>query len=516
MGDIRSNVIPLQAADGAAASGAGSLLDNLLTVAGAGEALLPDQPAVLTAGLDYGVFPSDHAVSTWSGFNLLDPEVARTTLLVTLRRDEGALLIAGRYFDTVLWTIGAWEYYLATLDRTFLEVALEATENALRLSEAREFDAELGLFRGPAVWADGISAYPDRWAREVGGRAHIMAWPALNPDRVSRPGFGIPMHALSTNCVFFRAYELAGEMRRALGLPKDEEWAPKAVALKTAINAHFWREDAGCYRYLVDRHGGSDAQEGFGHSFAILFGVADAAKTERILDTLHITPEGIPCIWPNFPRYETADGSGFGNHCGTVWPPISGLWAEAAARSGRIDAFALELTRLADRACRDNQFAEIYHPLTGRIYGGLQEGVTGRTGATMQSFLEARLGIGNGALPAAMEVLFPAQASRGDGIRLWQACTRQTWSATAYVRMVLRGLFGIDLTEEGMRFAPVVPDGLGPVRLFNLGYRGAVIDIEVRGSGSRVTSLTINGRPASLLPAEAAGRQRILIELAGG
>ena len=91
-------------------------------------------------------------------------------------------------------------------------------------------------------------------------------------------------------------------------------------------------------------------------------------------------------------------------------------------------SLADELFNLAAHAVRDMQFAEIYHPLTGEIYGGLQE-------------------------------------REGQGIGLWGAASRQTWSATAYIRMVFIGLAGMRFDSDGVRFQPVMPKGVGKVHL---------------------------------------------------
>lgn len=65
-----------------------------------------------------------------------------------------------------------------------------------------------------------------------------------------------------------------------------------------------------------------------------------------------------------------------------------------------------ELLSLSQHAVRDNQFAEIYHPDDGRIYGGLLEG--------------------------------------GGQILEWRSCSWQTWSAAAFIAMILYGICGID------------------------------------------------------------------------
>jgi glycogen debranching enzyme len=166
----------------------------------------------------------------------------------------------------------------------------------------------------------------------------------------------------------------------------------------------------------------------------------------------------------------------FGRHIGTVWPQIQGFWAEAAARAGHAEVFAHELFNLAAHAARDKQFAEIYHPITGKIYGGLQE---------------------NG----------------GQGIILWQATSRQTWAATAYLRMVLLGLAGLRVDSEGVRFQPCLPKGVSRVELGNVAYRRMTLDVTVRGGGTKVKQLLVNGQEAKdgLLGAAGEGRKQVVI-----
>jgi hypothetical protein len=94
-----------------------------------------------------------------------------------------------------------------------------------------------------------------------------------------------------------------------------------------------------------------------------------------------------------------------------------------------VDFFALELKKAADRACRDNQFAEQYHPVTGEIYGGVQEGMTGRSGAGMKAFIAARLGGTGEPTPEAIAKLFSPVEGK-EGINLWQSCGRNTFTTT--------------------------------------------------------------------------------------
>jgi hypothetical protein len=457
----------------------GDLASNIVPVC---EGLLDREAPVFRAGAGYEKpWTRDAAINVWNGAGLLYPAESRNTLLSVLEQKNGRLVIGGpyeQYWDAIIWTLGAWAFYLFSGDRDFLELAFEATTNSLRHSEQTEFTTELNLFRGPAVYGDGVAAYPDIYAQTAGGDSTILYWPAAHPDLASHPGRGLPMHALSTNCVYFRAYEVALEMARELGRSPDREWRAKAANLREAINRNFWLPPAGHFRYLVDPFGGCDAQEGFGHSFAILFGVTDAERRESVFETQHVTSAGIPCLWPCFSRYRH-DGD-YGRHSGTVWPPIQGFWAEVAARYRKIDLFAFEFEALARHAVRDGQFFEIYHPDTGSSYGGLQE-------------------------------------SRGSGsIGTWQSLPHQTWSATAFVRMVLFGLAGMRFDAGGIHFEPLLPPGLENIELRGLRYRRATIDFVVEGAGGDLAQVLVNGEEAApFLPATAAGRYVLELKLRG-
>ncbi len=452
----------------------GDLVGNIIPFKGG--LLTEPKPAVL-AGLFYDKpWTRDAAINTWNGAGLLFPTVTRDTLLSSLDLVDGAPRVGGQYWDAIIWTVGAWYQYLYSGDREFLTLALDAVRNSLCFFEETEFDAELNLFRGPACYGDGIAAYPDIYI-QTGGSSGILEWPAANPDRVSKPGYGIPMHTLSTNCLYYQAYVLAGRMAMELGVESDPAWQRKAESLKAAINRHFWDDKRGLYLYMVDPFGNCDHQEGMGHSFALLFGVADERQAESVLSRQYVAPAGIPCVWPTFARYETKRGVTFGRHSGCVWPHIQGFWATAALQFGKQSIFESELRNLTEHACRDNHFAELYHPITGVMYGGLQE--------------------------------------EGGVIREFTSYPRQTWSATAYMRMIFMGVMGMDFSPDGIRFSPRLPTGCASVRLDRLPYRQMVLSISIRGTGTKVASFSIDGQAMKepFLPASGRGERRIEIVL---
>jgi hypothetical protein len=114
------------------------------------------------------------------------PEASRSTLLSVLERSaEGKVIFGGQYWDAIIWTTGAWAYYLYTGDRDLLALAFEATQNSLARFEAEEYDPHTGLFRGPACYGDGVGAYPDVYA-QTNGSSSILDWPRCNPDKPAR------------------------------------------------------------------------------------------------------------------------------------------------------------------------------------------------------------------------------------------------------------------------------------------------------------------------------------------
>ena len=101
-----------------------------------------------------------------------------------------------------------------------------------------------------------------------------------------------------------------------------------------------------------------------------------------------------------------------------------------------------------------------------------------------------------------------------EGINLWQSCGRNTFSATAYLHMVIHGLCGLRLETDGISFQPTVPKGVSPVTVYELPYRQTELEIHLTGEGQQVRRMTINGKEARTLPTTATGKQVVRIEMA--
>jgi glycogen debranching enzyme len=434
----------------------------------------------LLAGLDYdSPWTRDAAFNCWYALSWLAPEVARSTLDAVLVEQDGEWVIGGEYWDAIIWLVGAWTCYLFTGDRDALVRAESVGRATLIRREAEEWDERDGLFRGGACFQDGVAGYPDCFAD--GPTSGIADWVAAHPDQRASRGHGLPLKALSTNLLYLQAYRLLPRMAAALGRAPDPGHEVRVAALREAIEQRFWNSLTGRYRYLVDADDSEDREEGLGVAFAVLFGQVGNERAGSILAGHPRTAHGVSCVWPPYERYAAPDGQGFGRHCGTIWPQVNAAWALAAVVSGRPDLAWSELKLLATKAVRDGQFMEIYHPLTGLPYGGLQEG------------------------------------PRDPGIRAWKVCQRQSWCATGYLAMVLGVLGGMALEPDGISFVPWLPPGLNSFRLRGLRYRETRIDLAVRREAAGDGCCRINGKDAvsARVPAEAQGRQELEVTVIG-
>lgn len=150
---------------------------------------------------------------------------------------------------------------------------------------------------------------------------------------------------------------------------------------------------------------------------------------------------------------------------------VSGYIAIAAAKHGRPDIFAEEFANLVDLSEQENTFAEFYN----------------------------------------LDKSFPLERSK------------QLWSDTGYLGMVYKGLFGMDFREDGIHFFPTKVEGNDgflkmkeTVSLLNVKYRRAILDIYLKGVGTKVISFRLNGETRELPPklyASVTGRQKIEIEV---
>ena len=404
---------------------------------------------ILAAGGDYGgEWTRDIAINSWNAASLLIPKVAEKSLWsVTIHQDT----IGHQYWDKIIWAIAAYHHYLVNGDKMFLAKAYTCSANTMKQLEQSTFDAKYGLFMGGSVFNDGIAAYPE---------------PIYEPGNFSGSVLdhknSFKMKCLSTNCVYRGAYLALAQMSRILKMDKEvsASYQKKADNIKSNILKYLYNSDTNTFSYLIDQNGKAHQyQEGLGISFAVIFGVVEGEKANQLISNAVVSKFGITSITPDFPRYSKDMP---GRHNNLIWPMVNGFYAKAAIVSGSYPSFTHELfglTHLAlDADKGDYDFREIYNPITGKPDGGYQA-----WGAEHPNYH-------------------------------WESCKLQTWSATAYISMVLNGLFGMKFNQNSISFAPFLPNDINWVELNDLAYRNSTLNISVKGNGHTIASFKLDGR----------------------
>jgi len=407
--------------------------------------LLEDEPGLMIrAGGGYPTpWTRDAAINTMNAACFLEPEVAKNTLWAVCEKVDGKLCFQmdKQSWDKIVWAIGAWYYYLTTGDKDFLALAYATVKNSLGIMEETQYDKNYGLFCGGSFFNDGITGYPKKLHQE-GNRASFVK---RHPDTAG-------IMTLSTNCLYYKAYVILSDMVRILeGDTKEAEvYLEKAKDMKNAINKWLWSDTLGRYGYFIYPDGSLDqSQEGCGLSFAVLFGLCDAAKAKKILQSMEVSRHGLVSIWPPFEGISSVEKPL--RHNNLIWPFVNAFFAHMAAQNGRGDLLRGELLHMAELALNSEGFYEIYNAETGEPDGGWQIGIH------------------------------------------WESIPDQTWSATGFIRMVVYALCGVELEEDGIWFRPCLPDGMGDICLKGLRIRGIEMDIVLHKNKEEGTRILING-----------------------
>lgn len=423
------------------------------------------EPLMIRAGGAYDTpWTRDSAINTWAAGRLYVPRASKNTLLAVCTKDENGnpiILPDNQTWDRIVWTVGAWQYYLATGDEEFLTVARGIVARGLDVLHKERFNAETGLYRGGSFFNDGISGYP----------ADIYE-PGLDHSFMGMHPRTETIMCLSTNCIYCEAWNILSKMNCLLGI-SDPVPALRRDALKAAILATFWNAETKTCRYMLYPDGRIDeSQELAGITFGVLFGILPA----EALETVQREKFGVPSIMPPFPGLFSREKPG--RHNNLVWPFLNGFYIQAAANAALEQIASTELSAMTCLLSSDGGIFEIYNPYDGSVDGGWQIG--------------------------------------GDDLQghLWDSCSDQTWSATSYIGALIHGIFGVDIQEEGIRFIPCVPENLRDSAIENLTVRGKTYSLKFQGWGKEVASVTVNGQSATApyIPyTEAADKNEIIL-----
>jgi hypothetical protein len=422
-------------------------------------------PRFIRAGDGYPEpWTRDAALNTWGAAALLDPATAMDTLRMVCEERDGGRVVAqdDQWWDQIVWCIGAWDLARTTGDRAFLAEASAIGSASLRILDAERFRPRWGLYAGPSLMQDGISGFPAPPAPGVETDSFVLSSPAAHE-----------IMCLSTNAVYVGALRALAAMAGALGAGVDEAaYDRRADELAAAIRNELRDAETGAFGYFLHQDGTLDhSEEAAGIALVAAFGIVEGEEARAVLRSLHREPFGHVNVWPHFARYSAERP---GRHNVMCWPMVMGLVGHAAVLAGAGDLTRTVLDDLARLTAHgDGHFLEIHDARSGRASGGWQVG------------------------------------------REWPPLTDQTWSATAYLRLVHRGVVGIDAGLGGLRFVDDVADGLGTVELRGLPWRGAVLDVDVTGVGP-VRSVALDGRDVTAepfhVPPGLEGAHRVVVE----
>ena len=387
----------------------------------------------------------DASINTWQAMNFISPEVSRTTLLAVCEPNEkGEIIIQPdtQVWDQIIWSVGAYNYYLTTGDEEFLTVAYGVIGRALDFHRKNRFNSEYGLFRGGSFFNDGIAGYPLRCHQK-----------GLNKSFAPSHQLVEEIMCLSTNCLYCAAYRIYAELSLKLDALSEAHSAHiYHQELKDAVNRHFYSEDTGRYRYIIYPDGSTDdSQELSGNSFAVLFGICPEGMRKTLLKSLTLSDSGAVSIFPPFEGLFSHSKPG--RHNNVIWPFLNGMLIEAMCRCGLYGMAGDELKRLTE-LFKGSKFRlfEIYSPYTKKPYGGWQTG------------------------------------------REWDSCRHQTWTATCYIGALIHGVFGIKAEEKGISISPCAPELLKDSELCGIRLRGNELSVKLTGYGNRIEKFFLDGK----------------------
>ena len=247
----------------------------------------------------------DAVYSIYFSYAWILPEVSRKTLeKQTLQNPKEALQDTGSggswpiSTDRVVWAMAAWEYYLYTGDKTWLESVYDGLKYTALKDIHVAFDPNVGLFKGETCSMDWRThTYPNWFINSVIGDSFSSGTNALHK--------------------FF--YQFLGTAGRIINKPSEEiaMWDKYCNIVKENINKRFWDEKQGCYTcYLYPEYMGYKSTQRVGvmsNGLAAILGVSTSEQSTRMVENFPLYPYGAAVLYPSIP-------DDFSYHNKSVWP----------------------------------------------------------------------------------------------------------------------------------------------------------------------------------------------------
>lgn len=202
---------------------------------------------------------------------MADPDINRRTWLALRGNDPMTTHINTIVDYTLFWILGVQAHYEAYGDGRFLEQVYPKMRTTMEFCES-QLDARGFLIGRSKDWI-------------------YIDWADLDKEG--------PLCA--EQMLFAKCYQVMADVSRVLGMP-GEAYGEKYHALKEKIEEYFWDEEKGAYidsfvsgRRHVTRHA---------NIFALLFGLADGGKADRIVENVLDNPNIPEITTPYFNFYQ--------------------------------------------------------------------------------------------------------------------------------------------------------------------------------------------------------------------
>jgi hypothetical protein len=316
-----------------------------------------------------------------------------------------------------------------------------------------------------SIEADLNTCY-DKETGLVKGESSFLDWREQTYPKWMQPVDIAESECLGTNAVHYQANIVLSKMASVLN---EKSVAAKhlriADKIKTGINKYLWQPQKKYYgQFLYGRNYKilSPRSEALGGALSVIFGIANSEQQKQIVSNTPLSDFGITCIYPQIPGIPPY-------HNNAVWPFVQSYWLWAAAKTGNEKA-AME------------SIAAIYRPAA--LFATDKENFV---------------------------------ASNGDFLGTQINSSNMLWSLSGSISIVHKVLFGIRFNQNSLSFEPFVPKALqGKRSLTNFKYRNAVLNIEMKGYGSKIERFYIDGHQTkeSKISADLKGMHAIKIILA--
>jgi hypothetical protein len=271
---------------------------------------------------------------------------------------------------------------------------------------------------------------------------------------------------LRTNVVHYRTYRILAQMATVLGKFPDQ-WARVAQRVKQGVNEHLWQSEEGryaAYRYGRTYHAPTQRTDALGNALVVLSGITGTTRARRVAQQQPIVDTGVPVIWPSPSDESFREGTAPRSIVNAYW-----TWASAAAQNTP----------------------------------GVEHGLASLYRAATLADPEARV---------------KEASSKGDGNKSARTSLRVE-SASGLLASVYRVLFGMRVTPDGLTFTPFVPAAYsGTHTLTDMPYRDATLTVTMKGHGTRIVQVTLDGRPLKepVIPPDLTGAHEVQFLLSGG